>query len=675
MDQALTRALHSWQALNLPQLIRDLTSTATEVVENQKQGQEGRRKLAEQTKDFKKLPDDQKLLEFKNLLKGYQNEIDSLTKRSKFSETAFLDVFKSVSEAPDPAPLLSHALDQSSQVNELSSIEKQNKELRNEIENLNEQIQNLRIQEGQSAKLQSKLTHYETKMEELIRDKLAARETEIKAEYEEKSRIFKDREHTLERQLDQAKQQLQLYLSTHEDVQAKLIDHSQKYSQEVAAKLAELEFVTSDLEKANRRINQLERELHLSRSENESIKLVEKESGQGASQLLELEQRCTRQEMEITKLHNELDIQRNLLSQKSSLAGETVDSIQNELNQKTEENEKLRTALEQRSDYEQIRKELQILKFVEFADMPESTDSVPLERLLLSKNKKLENELTALKVEHSRLTELHNSLTSATQANSEIIQKQKTLIAKLEDDLIKLGQVRAQNGSMSGQLWANDIKSPEPESPNLTSDSSVSGSDSSMVKILTGQRDRFKSRNAELEEQVRQHLSTISDLRHQLSSLQEDNVNLYQKIKYLQSYPGTSNRNAYDDDETGATFIEMNDDPKGVGKGHIGTSSGKKKGIVGILKKYRDKYEERLNPFRMFHQQEQSLRYSSLTTTDKATLSISKLLLSNKYTRNFLFVYTILLHALVLGTIYSYSLRDENCGSGAASNGVDPPGN
>ena len=37
---------------------------------------------------------------------AYQTEIDNLTKRSKFAENAFLDVYKVLAEAPDPYPLL-----------------------------------------------------------------------------------------------------------------------------------------------------------------------------------------------------------------------------------------------------------------------------------------------------------------------------------------------------------------------------------------------------------------------------------------------------------------------------------------------------------------------------------------------------------------------------------------
>ena len=41
---------------------------------------------------------------------AYQTEIDSLTKRSKSAENAFLSLYKVLAEAPDPYPLLEAAV-------------------------------------------------------------------------------------------------------------------------------------------------------------------------------------------------------------------------------------------------------------------------------------------------------------------------------------------------------------------------------------------------------------------------------------------------------------------------------------------------------------------------------------------------------------------------------------
>ena len=56
--------------------------------------------------DFKKAPPEEKLSLFNSLLKGYQEEVDNLTKRAKFGENAFLNIYQKLYEAPDPYPAL-----------------------------------------------------------------------------------------------------------------------------------------------------------------------------------------------------------------------------------------------------------------------------------------------------------------------------------------------------------------------------------------------------------------------------------------------------------------------------------------------------------------------------------------------------------------------------------------
>lgn len=52
--------------------------------------------------DFKKASPEEKLNLFNSLLKGYQEEVDNLTKRAKFGENAFLNIYQKLYEAPDP---------------------------------------------------------------------------------------------------------------------------------------------------------------------------------------------------------------------------------------------------------------------------------------------------------------------------------------------------------------------------------------------------------------------------------------------------------------------------------------------------------------------------------------------------------------------------------------------
>lgn len=56
--------------------------------------------------DFKRASAEEKLSLFNSLLKGYQEEVDNLTKRAKFGENAFLNIYQKLYEAPDPYPVL-----------------------------------------------------------------------------------------------------------------------------------------------------------------------------------------------------------------------------------------------------------------------------------------------------------------------------------------------------------------------------------------------------------------------------------------------------------------------------------------------------------------------------------------------------------------------------------------
>ena len=107
------------------------------------------------------MPDDtEKLNSVKVLLKAYQGEIDSLTRRAKMSETSFLNVYKLLSDAPDPYPLLDAAVDQTVKVAEARMLESELKRLREENAELKKQV-------GEVAMVEDKRKKAETRAEQL----------------------------------------------------------------------------------------------------------------------------------------------------------------------------------------------------------------------------------------------------------------------------------------------------------------------------------------------------------------------------------------------------------------------------------------------------------------------------------------------------------------------------
>ena len=80
------------------------------------------------------------------------------------------------------------------------------------------------------------------------------------------------REQDLQKQVALTKEQLRDLRMSNESNQARLLDQSQRQDQEVYAKLAEMDMVVADLDRANTRVATVERRNELLRAEIESLK-------------------------------------------------------------------------------------------------------------------------------------------------------------------------------------------------------------------------------------------------------------------------------------------------------------------------------------------------------------------------------------------------------------------
>ena len=69
--------------------MEDTQQVLVQIQELEERSLESRKQLGTQTKRFKGLTGEEKMNKFGALLKLYQKEIDSLTKRSKFSESSY----------------------------------------------------------------------------------------------------------------------------------------------------------------------------------------------------------------------------------------------------------------------------------------------------------------------------------------------------------------------------------------------------------------------------------------------------------------------------------------------------------------------------------------------------------------------------------------------------------
>ena len=229
------------------------------------------------------------------------------------------------------------------------------------------------------------------------------------------------------------------------------------------------------------------------------------------------------------------------------------------------------------------------------ADVANKQQGRSLENLLVSKNRKLVEDVTKLRVSFEALSSEHAKSEETVESLQAELTRQRGLNEKLENDLMSLNKDGADpKPSSSNQGLAGlDIGGGAAKTAERGA-SPAPGADTSILPIVTSQRDRFRQRNAELEEEVRKQFQSISDLRAEIKSLQADNLKLYEKVRYMQSYR----------DGSGPSSSSSYPPGGGVSGSSVGGSAGLLNGVMRSredeIGKYKDKYEESMNPFEAF---------------------------------------------------------------------------
>ncbi|KAF7979865.1 hypothetical protein HWV62_40631 [Athelia sp. TMB] len=654
-------ALTTWKDINLAELQKTLDAQGVEVVQNQKESVLGRKSLADRTKEFKKIPDEGKLTAIKGLVKAYQSEIDSLTKRSKVSENAFLGIYKVLAEAPDPYPLLEAAVDQTVKVAEARELEGELQRLRAENADFRKRIAEVSAIESAKKKADVKIEQLEHKMEEMIQEKVLQKEAELNATYDERLRNYEEREQDLQRQVSLTKNQLRDLRMSNESSQAKLLDHSQRQDQEVVAKLSEVDMIVADLERANSRVATVERRNELLRAEIEAIR----SGSESAEKVKDLEFQIAELESESEHLSEALNAQKAATSNVELAAGKKVDELAKEVRSRVNEVDQLKARLKQYGDYDEIKRELEIMKYVEFAGLDEDDDGdavngydagvyLPnpnadkanaqqgksLEALLATKSKRIQEELTKFRILHTELEASLQSVQEQLEHTSTELDKQKVLNEKLENDLLEMNNHKpngvnaeavSRSDSTSDMLAGLELGKKSTDSlARSTPIPFTSSADTSILPIVTSQRDRFRARNAELEEELRRQFQIISELRTEIKSLQADNLKLYEKVRYMQSY------------REEASVSQLNPLPRQAGASGAGDDMGK----------YRARYEEAMNPFEAFRGREATRAYDALNPVERGVLVLTRSILGNRRARTAFIFYAAALHVLVMFTTY-----------------------
>lgn len=663
--------------------IAKLDATATDLVEQQRDALVQRKDLAQKTKDYKKLDDESKLLEYKSLLKSYQSFIDLLTNQGKTSSSSFLQLYSSLSEAPDPYPLLEASVD--SLVLSEDTVPK----LTSERDQLQKSVDRLTRQQEETEKRLQEERAARKKLEENQESRAKEIEASWEAVLTEKTNNWAAKEKTLEEKVENQDRLIKELKASYEVSQRLGEGENQGDDSEGSrsgATAAELELVSADLEKTSLRLADVE-----ARNEQMRLELAQAASHASGPVSVEDDPDYLRLQSENSSLLRKLDAARfDKDSERHTWEAKLLQS-ERAASKAAVEREELRVRLAKVADYDEIRRELEMIRSIEFAagdddeagdgsgdgtavdangEGAKSKDKNSLEQLLMARNKKLTDDLTLLRVSHRDIQEQLEALRTELSTSKGELEKSRTLSTTLENDLLRVQDEAANTFPSTAMSVAGTYTSRYPHSARRGASSPTSsiisgfdqsavsantmesirageavGGGSGLLPMIQAQRDRFKKKNAELEEELSKLYATVKSLRQEVASLQKDNLSLYEKTRYVSTYSrgqgASTSASSFANTPSSTSVYTSADTPSGLS-----------------LDRYQNAYEARISPFAAFRGRESTRAYKRMSLPERIVFSLTRVILANRTSRNLFAGYCFALHLLLFTVLYMMSTTE-----------------
>lgn len=637
-----TAMLQCWKSFDLTNFQRGLDQTATDIAGRQDASELSRQQLVAQMKLFKKNQSAEVVRTVTPLMKVFRMEIDALTKRSTACEAEFLNLYKKLIELPDPSLTLEQAEVHQKKNYRLNDVEIENSKLRETLADYNKEFAEVKNQEVTIKNLKEKIKELERDSMSNAQKIIDESKKDLMREFTAKEKTLLDQQLQAATKLSEAESRARSLEAALEASQSDFFNFKVKFDEENEAKQAEIELLVSDLDRANQSNEHAQKENDALRDELSSLQENMLQQGDNSQSSMEasfkemsqsnLEHELASKEREVQQLVEDVQrLQGSLLKLRES-SGSQISKLEEEVESKKFELTDLKTLLDSKSDYDEVKRELGIIKSTEFSGLTNNSNK-PLEVLLLEKNRVLQDENTALRTSSIQLKE-HCSVIQERLVAAESDQVQSAaLVKRLEEDLMVV-QTPTVRSAADGSATLPSGSTPSNASHELIADAlnvgtDVEGSnknDSSMLVIVTSQRERFRLHNNELQAENYTLQQNIQQLQNDIDRMRGDNVKLYEKIKYLENY-------------SPSTRIVMGDDI--------------------TTKRYSNQYEDNIDPFTSFSRKEKQRKYMNLSPPEKMTLGISRMILSSKLGRTIFFFYMLFMHFLLYIILYKYAYVDD----------------
>ena len=222
----------------------------------------GRKRLNEITKLFRSKTKEDQLGMVTELLKAYQEEIDQLSRRSKFSEASFSSLHKVLFEAPDPSPALDGLV---SMVASKSSHQLEIERLRAELAQYDEEFQQLKNQDITIRRLEDQLDEYREQIEDKVSEEVAKRTAEAEELAAGRITEAKDLQRAAEKRLSAAVEAMRQAQTAADRAQSQVFEVLTQAEGRISALLAESAIMSEGSERDRARVAEAESEIEVLR--------------------------------------------------------------------------------------------------------------------------------------------------------------------------------------------------------------------------------------------------------------------------------------------------------------------------------------------------------------------------------------------------------------------------
>lgn len=605
---------------------------------------------------------------------AYQTFIDLLTTHGKTSTSAFLQIYTPLSDVPDPFPLLEASVEALvASEDTLPKVSAENEELKKRVARLSSQLEETekKLQEESQARREA-----DAGSGEQIKEVEAGWNKVL----EEKQSNWDAKEKALEEKVEHQDRLLKELKASYEVAQRLGEDGDQQQAGGVYGKAAaaEIDMLQSEFEKTSSRLAEME-----ARNEQLRLELARATSQHAAHQSSEEEAELLRLRSENSSLLRKIESARFDKDAEKREWDNKLRQAERQRSQLSTEVQEMRGKLQKVADYDDLKRELDVLRSIELsveddagndegpttsADLAStngSADKQSLEQLLLSKNKKLSSEMTLLRVAHQDTQQQFADLQEELSRTNAELEKAQKLAATLENDLVRVQEEASNHLPSSGMSVAGTYTSRFPgggsgslrrggrASPtssiisgydtapmrsstleSLRSGEPVGGG-SGILPMIQAQRDRFKQKNHQLEEELQKTYATVTSLRQEVASLQKDNLSLYEKSRYVSAYSrgGNTSSSGYSGGVSHTQRMHADDD-------------------VEMDKRWKSQYESNLSPFAAFRGREASRAYKRMSFLERMVFSLTRIVLATRTSRNLFAAYCVGMHLLVFYMLY-----------------------